>query len=68
MKYYVNDNAQPVTYDHEVHKTGCYYLSIANSTTYLGEFNSCHDAVESAKKIYPNSDGCAYCCPACHTS
>ena len=66
-KYYVNDNAQD-NGDHEVHKNGCVWLPKIVSKTYLGEFSNCHDAVKAAKKIYPTSDGCATCSPACHTS
>jgi len=66
MKYYVNNHAQP-TGEHEVHAEGCYYLTIAQSTTPLGSFNNCYDAVLAARKIYDNVDGCAFCCPPCHT-
>ncbi len=37
--YYVNKNAQ-TNGDHEVHKQDCYWLSIAKSTTSLGNFGS----------------------------
>ena len=64
--YYVNDRAQP-TGEHEVHKQGCYYLGLAHSTTYLGMFYTCQEAVATAKyERYNNSDGCAHCSPACH--
>ena len=67
-RYYVNDNAQ-ANGDHEVHKEGCEWLEKVASKTYLGEFDSCHGAVAKAKRdCYASSDGCAYCCPACHTS
>jgi len=62
--YYVNDVAQP-TGEHEVHKDGCYYMP--SRKTYLGEFSSCHPAVEKAKQIYSNVDGGRCCCPDCHT-
>ena len=65
--YYVNDNAQS-NGDHEVHKEGCYWLSLVTSRTYLGLFNSCHGAVKRAKEIYASSNGCVHCSPACHTS
>ena len=65
--YYVNDTAQS-NGDHEVHEDGCYWLSIARSTTYLGNFTSCHPAVAAAKRIYPQSNGCIHCSPNCHTS
>ncbi len=66
-RYYVNDNPQP-NGDHEVHVEGCSFLKLANSTTYLGRFSDCKPAVEEAKKIYPKSDGGAFCCPKCHKS
>ncbi len=65
--YYVNDNAQS-NGDHEVHKEGCYWLSLVTSRTYLGLFDSCHGAVRKAKGTYPRANGCAHCSPTCHTS
>jgi len=65
--YYVNDNAQD-NGDHEVHEEGCSWLKQVVSSTPLGYHSSCHGAVRAAKEIYPTADGCAYCCPACHTS
>ena len=64
-KYYVNDNPQP-TGEHEVHESECYWLKIAESKTYLGDFSSCQSAIIEAKKHYSNVDGCAHCCPSCH--
>jgi len=66
MRYYVNDNPQS-TGEHEVHEDGCYWLSLANSKTYLGVFAYCSTAVSEARKHYSNVDGCKHCCPACHT-
>jgi hypothetical protein len=63
-RYYVNDRPQ-TTGEHEVHKSNCIYLP-ANKTD-LGEHDTCHSAVRKAKQIYSNSDGCATCCPECHT-
>jgi hypothetical protein len=63
--YYVNNRAQS-NGDHEVHKSGCTYMP--SDKKYLGQFSSCHDAVREAKKTYSQSNGCATCCPACHTS
>ena len=65
--YYVNDNAQP-NGDHEVHKDGCPWLARAHSTSYLGAFEHCREAVDVAKRTYRQSNGCATCAPACHTS
>ena len=65
--YYVNKNEQQ-NGDHEVHKSGCYWLSLAKDTTYLGGFDSCHGAVTEAKKYYPyTANGCATCSPDCNT-
>ena len=65
--YYVNDNVQS-NGDHEVHVYGCDYLAQIKSKTYLGSFDSCRPAVTEAKKTYRQSNGCYYCCNACHTS
>ena len=65
--YYVNDKPQS-NGDHEVHKEGCYWLSLVSSRTYLGVFSSCHGAVREAKKIYSTANGCIHCSPDCHTS
>lgn len=64
--YYVNDNAQP-NGDHEVHREGCYWLGVAQSTTSLGYHWNCADAVAAAKRKYRQSNGCAHCAPECHT-
>lgn len=64
--YYVNNNPQSRG-EHEVHVTTCYYFSQIHSKTYLGEFVFCQDAVQKAKQVHSNVDGCAYCCSACHT-
>ena len=67
--YYVNDTAQSESGDHEVHEDGCYWLSLARNTTFLGWFASCHGAVAKAKQKYPaTADGCKHCSPACHRS
>lgn len=66
-KYYVNENAQ-ANGDHEVHKAGCSWLSRVVNKKYLGEFYSCAGAVAKAKETYKQSNGCYYCCNACHTS
>ena len=65
--YYVNQTAQP-NGDHEVHREGCYWLSLATYTRYLGNFSSCGPAVAVAAVIYPTANGCAHCSPLCHTS
>lgn len=69
MKYYVNKNPQP-NLDHEVHKEWCYWLSLIakEDRIDLWDFDNCKSAVTKAKTYYTYSDGCAHCCPGCHTS
>ncbi|MBP2133389.1 hypothetical protein J2128_001343 [Methanomicrobium sp. W14] len=64
-KYYVNDNTDNQG-NHEVHKEGCSWLKLVVSSTYLGEFSSCKDAVAAAKKIYSTADGDIHCIPECN--
>ena len=63
--YCVNNRAQ-LNGDHEVHKAGCTYWP--TDRTDLGEHSSCFTAVAAAKQYYSQSNGCATCSPACHTS
>lgn len=65
-RYYVNKNAQ-ANGDHEVHTAGCSFMPLPENRIYLGDFDSCHPAVREAKKHYRQSNGCYYCCNACHT-
>ncbi len=65
--YYVNKNAQ-LNGDHEVHVSSCTRLPEEKNRLYLGSFETCAPAVREAKKTYPQSNGCYYCCYACHTS
>lgn len=65
--YYVNKNAQD-NGDHEVHTTGCSHFPERENLIYLGDFASCGPAVTEAKKKYRQSNGCAYCAKACHTT
>ncbi|MEC5146136.1 hypothetical protein [Chitinophaga sp. 212800010-3] len=67
QKYYVNNNAQH-NGDHEVHAITCRYFSMMFNRTYLGEFETCQEAVREAKKFYPKSNGCKDCSKPCHTS
>lgn len=67
-QYYVNNNAQE-NGDHEVHKEGCYWLTLVTSKDYLGDFASCSGAVQKAKEKYPETaDGCKHCSLECHKS
>jgi len=67
LKYYVNDNSQH-NGDHEVHIQSCIYYSRMTNKRYLGEYDSCQDAVREAAKIHPQVNGCVSCCRPCHTS
>ena len=67
-RYYVNDNAQSDSGDHEVHVAGCVWLPLIKSKTYLGDYLYCSTAVTKAKEIYPKSNGCLTCSPFCHTT
>jgi len=66
-RFCVNKNAQP-NGDHEVHVegAGACMPDLANQVD-LGIHPSCFSAVLKAKEIYPRSNGCAFCCTACHT-
>lgn len=68
VEYYVNDNAQPISGDHEVHASNCIYISLIKSKTYLGMHGNCADAIREAKKYYIKSNGCSFCAEPCHTS
>lgn len=65
--YYINDNCtlNPGLH-HEVHtKEHAEQLGI-NSVTYVGCFLDEVRAVNQAKNIYSDADGCAVCCPKAH--
>ena len=68
--FIVNRNAQPNSGDHEVHNktAGCNYMPDPTNQKDLGYHDSCHGAVTEAKKTYSDSNGCYYCCNACHTT
>ena len=65
--YYVNnDQTKNPGLHHEVHtEEHANELKILNKT-YIGYFTNCVGAVEKAKGIYSDADGCAICCPLCH--
>jgi hypothetical protein len=64
----VNKNAQ-FTGEHEVHNlaANCPHLPALSNRLDLGWHADCHGAIRKAKEYYSNVDGCAYCCPACHS-
>lgn len=65
--YYVNKEAQ-TNGDHEVHVSTCQWIPSPQNRINLGEFASCHGAVQEARKHYVQVDGCYYCCKPCHRS
>ncbi len=67
LAYYVNNNPQP-NGDHEVHTADCIHLDQIKYKLYLGLFDNCEDAVKKAKTTHAQSNGCAFCASACHTS
>ena len=66
-RYYVNKNQQS-NGDHEVHTTGCSYLPHIENRVYLGDFQSCVQAVRKAREYYLKVNGCYFCSNACHTT
>lgn len=65
--YYVHDKTDDQG-DHEVHVDGCDKMPSPLNRSFLGSFTNCTDAVKEAKKKYSKSNGCYWCCRACHTS
>ena len=65
-RYYVNKNAQP-NGDHEVHEENCPFIPAPGNSQYLGNFESCYEAVKEAQKYYHQVNGCYYCSKPCHT-
>ena len=49
-----------------IHRSTCGYAPSEDKRTFLGSYGDCHDAVEEAKKIYSEIEGCFYCCYAFH--
>lgn len=66
-EYFVNNYAQD-NGDHEVHTRSCYWRHMGENMRSLGVFDKCQDAVKAAKYIFPQADGCKFCCPECHYS
>ena len=75
LKYYLNSNPQPshVGGNFEIHKETCqyYYKNIyGGNFKYIGIYYNDIDALNAAKRQYPNDaskiDGCAYCCRSIH--
>jgi len=75
LKYYLNSTSQPIYNggNYEIHKETCqYYYKYASGVNfiYLGIFYNDVDALNVAKRQYPNAtnriDGCAYYCHSIH--
>jgi hypothetical protein len=66
-RYFVNKQQQ-ANGDNEVHIEGCTKMPEDENRRFLGVFNRCKDAINEAKREYPNANGCAHCTPDCHTS
>ena len=62
--YYVSHRAQE-NGDHEVHAQYCAYLPA--DLLYLGNFATCYEAVERARELYRQVNGCFWCSRSCHT-
>jgi len=67
-EYVVNNNqTRNPGMHHEVHTTEHARQLSIRDYTYLGWFASAVGAVNAAKRIYFDTDGCAICCPEAHT-
>lgn len=65
--YYVNDNSTfNPGYHHEVHTEDHAKELGIERKTYVGLFDNEIAAVNKAKTIYSDADGCATCCPKAH--
>lgn len=63
--YYVSIQASDG--DHVVHVPRCTHLPEPDQRIYLGAFTDCRDALTAAMSRYENSNGCSWCCSACHS-
>lgn len=61
-----NDNSKNPEENHEVHTVEHAEKLGISSYKYLGYCSSEEDALQEAKKIYSDADGCAICCPSIH--
>ncbi|WP_429011930.1 hypothetical protein [Enterococcus faecalis] len=55
---------------HEVHVSTCKYLPSTERQLVVGEYSSCHAAIQSLEEANAGRgfkfDGCYYCCKPCH--
>lgn len=72
--YIINSQQQNASSgsDYELHNADtCEHIPAAHHRFTLGHFNNCQLAMEAAARQFPDwaekIDGCAWCCPKCHT-
>ncbi|MCA0374486.1 MAG: hypothetical protein LCH84_02380 [Gemmatimonadetes bacterium] len=69
-RFIINKNVQP-SGEYEVHNltSGCGAMPLPQNQIDLGWHSSCHGALAQARMSWPQAviDGCAFCCPSCHT-
>jgi hypothetical protein len=63
--YYVSHRAHD-NGDHEVHAQNCEYLP--KDLVYLGNFAGCEVAIERARELFRQVNGCIWCARECRTS
>lgn len=63
-KYYVNRRPLFSGY-YAIHKEDCPFLANEEKRIYLGEFNSCQEAVNMGRKHFIKSNGCLFCSKVC---
>ncbi|WP_417480242.1 hypothetical protein [Maricaulis maris] len=73
-EYILNKNKQSAAAggNYEVHNVStCSYLPNPENRIHIGYYETCGPAKAEAKRKFPANasdiDGCAHCCPACHT-
>ncbi len=64
-QYIINKNQDDKGYN-EVHKQDCLFLPEEKNRASLGTFADEIQAVNYAKSIGYNADGCYHCCPKAH--
>lgn len=60
-KYFLNRREQEGR-EHEMHMEGCSHMPAEKNLIPLGVFVTMEDAMEKAKTIFPQVDGCYFCC------
>ena len=67
--YIVNKNPDNNGFNEIHRKNNCNHLPNPENQITIGDFSSCSAALAHAKQTWRENkfDGCAYCCPECHT-